>query len=198
MEPRLWARFLLLDLRVFGARAAPAERNMQRVMIVGQPGSGKSTLARMIGQATGLPVFHMDQIHWQPGWVERPHADKLRLAQEVEARPAWVFEGGLSATYRTRMARADLLIWLDVPVWRRLWRVTRRSLAGRGQNRPDLPSGCPEKLSNLPEFWRFIWTTRRSARVRILRLTQTARPGLEVVRLRTLSQTRRFLNQLSS
>ncbi len=44
---------------------------MQRVMIVGGPGSGKSTLARRLGANTGLPVFHMDHTHWQPGWIER-------------------------------------------------------------------------------------------------------------------------------
>lgn len=42
---------------------------MRRVMIVGHPGSGKSTLARAMGERTGLPVVHIDQIHWRPGWV---------------------------------------------------------------------------------------------------------------------------------
>lgn len=44
---------------------------MQRVMIVGGPGSGKSTLTRSVGAKLKLPVFHMDQIHWQENWVER-------------------------------------------------------------------------------------------------------------------------------
>jgi adenylate kinase family enzyme len=56
---------------------------MQRVMIVGQPGSGKSTLARKLGQRTGLPVIHIDTIHWQPGWVERSWDEKTRLCHEV-------------------------------------------------------------------------------------------------------------------
>jgi adenylate kinase family enzyme len=40
---------------------------MRRIMIVGQPGSGKSWLAGQIGKRLGLPVHHMDHIHWQPG-----------------------------------------------------------------------------------------------------------------------------------
>ncbi|MDF9757302.1 Mg-chelatase subunit ChlI [Pseudomonas hunanensis] len=67
---------------------------MQRVMIVGQPGSGKSTLARKLGEQTGLPVVHIDTIHWQPGWVERSPDEKTRLCREVEARERWIFEGG--------------------------------------------------------------------------------------------------------
>ena len=86
---------------------------MQRVMIVGQPGSGKSTLARKLGQRTGLPVIHIDTIHWQPGWVERSWDEKTRLCHEVEARECWIFEGGHSATWDNRVARADLLIWID-------------------------------------------------------------------------------------
>ena len=58
---------------------------MQRVMVIGQPGSGKSTFARSLGAATGLPVHHMDHIHWMSGWQERPRAEKLRMVREVEA-----------------------------------------------------------------------------------------------------------------
>lgn len=60
---------------------------MQRIMILGQPGAGKSWLARELGARTGLPVIHMDCIHWQPGWVERPLAEKLQLARAAEATP---------------------------------------------------------------------------------------------------------------
>ena len=48
---------------------------MKRVMINGGPGSGKSTLARALGNATGLPVYHMHQIYHMRGWQPRPHSD---------------------------------------------------------------------------------------------------------------------------
>ena len=40
---------------------------MERIMIIGCGGSGKSTLARVLGEKTGLPVVHLDQIWWAPG-----------------------------------------------------------------------------------------------------------------------------------
>ena len=61
---------------------------MQRVMIIGQPGAGKSTLARQVGDRLGLPVVHIDHIHWQAGWVERSRADKTRMCLAVEAGEA--------------------------------------------------------------------------------------------------------------
>ena len=131
-------------------------------MIVGGPGSGKSTLARALGAITGLPVRHMDRIHWLPGWVERPREEKVAMARAVEASERWVFEGGLSATYDTRAARADVLVWLDLPAALRLWRVVRRWATWRGATRPDLPSDCPERLD--PAFLSYI--VRSNARVR--------------------------------
>ena len=153
-------------------------------MIVGGPGSGKSMLARALGERTGLPVYHMDHIHYASGWVERSKAEKTRLTREVHALDEWIFEGGHSTTYPERVARADTLIWLDVPVGRRLVRVLRRTLRYRGTTRPDLPLGCPERLNlRTLEFFSFIWRTRRTSRTTLARIHDEARPRLRVVRL---------------
>jgi adenylate kinase family enzyme len=143
-------------------------------MIVGQPGSGKSTLARALGDVTGLPVIHIDRIHWQPGWVERSKAEKTRLCLEAEAGERWIFEGGHSSTWPSRLARADLLVWLDRPMPLRLWRVVRRALTQLGQTRPDMADGCPERFRSLPEFIHYIVTSARSQRAKIGRLVISA------------------------
>jgi len=53
------------------------------------------------------------------------------------------FEGGHSATWDNRIARADLLIWIDRSPVLRFWRVFLRTLTQRGSTRPDLPGGLP-------------------------------------------------------
>ncbi len=132
------------------ARSRPDPSPLRRVMVVGQPGSGKSTFARMLGAATGLPVVHIDHIHWMDGWVEREAAEKDRLTREVHARDAWIFEGGHSRTWPERLARADTLVWIDVGLALRTWRVLRRVATGYGRARPDMPAGCPERIDGVP------------------------------------------------
>lgn len=75
----------------FGLWRSVEMHHMKRVMIVGGPGSGKSTLARQLGAITGLPVFHMDHIHWKPHWVERDRADKDLMTRVVHAKDSWIF-----------------------------------------------------------------------------------------------------------
>ncbi|MDX8354683.1 AAA family ATPase [Cognatiyoonia sp. IB215182] len=169
---------------------------MQRVMICGGPGSGKSTLARILGELTGLPVFHMDQIHWKSGWVERSTDEKSTMCHAVHMQDEWIFEGGHSRTYAERVARADTFVWLDLPVVLRQWRVFRRTLQGYGQSRPDLPDGCPERFNKETlEFWRFIWRTRHTARAKLAAIA--ANPGhLTVHHLQTRSQVAAFIANL--
>ncbi len=155
---------------------------MKRVMVVGGPGSGKSTLAVALGRITGLPVFHMDQIHYKPGWIEQPRDAKIAAALAIEAGDKWIFEGGLSATYANRCARADTVIWLDLPVTLRLRRIVKRRVQYRGQTRPALPADCPERLN--AEFLTYIVHTRQSAREMIASAIAAA-PHLAVHHIRT-------------
>lgn len=168
---------------------------MQRIMIIGGPGSGKSTLARILGDRLALPVYHMDrEVHWLPGWVERAQEDKPALVYDIITRAEWVFEGGNATTYQARLDRADLLIWLDVPIWLRLLRVVRRSIVEWGKERADLQDGCAEDPRMLPEFIGFIWRTRKRSRGKMQALFETAH--LPKHRLAWLPQVHRFVQSL--
>lgn len=170
---------------------------MQRVMIIGAPGSGKSTLARSIGERTGLPVQHIDHIHYLSGWVDRVQEDKLALLHEVQVRERWIIEGGISETWAARAARADTLIWLDRPVGIRLRRVLARSWHYRGSTRPDLPDGCPERFNaQTYEFFKYIWRTRKRSRVKMEKLFVEARPEQVKHRLTSDGAVAEFLANL--
>lgn len=168
---------------------------MQRVMIIGQPGSGKSTLARQLGDKTFLPVVHIDHIHWKAGWVKRDRAEKSRMTLDVITQPAWIFEGGHSRTWPQRLARADTLIWLDLPVGLRLRRVLWRTVRDYGRTRPDLPHGCREQFS--AEFLSFIWRTRHSSRAKMRALYESVSADKTRYHLTSSVAVRRFMDGLA-
>ncbi len=168
-----------------------AERlaSMQRIVVMGPPGSGKSTLARQLGEQHGLPVFHLDQAFWQPGWIETPAECFRSKVERIAGLPAWVIDGNYTGTIGPRFAAADLVIYLDVPSWLSMLRLLRRILVSYGRVRADAAPGCPERFD--VAFLRLAWSWNRVRRARNLALAESFR-GCKLV-LRTRAERRRLL-----
>lgn len=126
----------------------------ERILIIGSPGSGKSTLARALADKTGLPVHHLDQLYWSPGWVEDDKTAWLARLRAALAGPRWIIEGNYGSTLEMRMTHADKVVLLDLSPWRCTWRVLRRTWQLRGKVRPDMAEGCPERFT-----FGFFWYT---------------------------------------
>ncbi len=63
---------------------------MQRLLVIGPCGAGKSTLSNVLGKKLDLPVFHMDQLNWRPGWIESSKDEiRARLA-DIVATERWM------------------------------------------------------------------------------------------------------------
>ena len=129
----------------------------KRILLIGCGGSGKSTLARTLGKKTGLPVVHLDQIYWTPGWqpLSREEFDE-KLTAELK-KPEWIIDGNFDRTIPLRLEYCDAVIFLDLPRLVCLFGVIRRVLLSYGRTRPDMGEGCPEKfdLSFLKWVWNF-------------------------------------------
>jgi adenylate kinase family enzyme len=140
---------------------------MQRVLVIGSPGAGKSTLAHKLADCTMLPLFHLDQMHWLPGWVERDRTEARTELAQVLTGERWIIEGNYGSILPMRLERADSVVWLDYPTWLCLKRVLKRWWQHRGRTRPDMTEGCPERLD--PEFlwyvllFRHNWGQRNAA-----------------------------------
>ena len=138
---------------------------MERVLVIGSPGAGKSTLATELARRTALPLFHLDKLHWKPGWVEPGQAEFDAVLTDVTAQPRWIIDGNYGRTLPLRLARADTVIDLDLPAWRCVIQAIGRVARSHGTVRPDMAPDCPERIDL--EFLHYIAAFRTRNRPRI-------------------------------
>ncbi len=168
---------------------------MKRVLVIGSSGAGKSTLAMAIAERTGLPLIHLDNEFWHPGWVETPAEDWPRKVVDLVARDAWVMDGNYSATFPIRMARADTIILTKRPRWLCLLRAMWRSAKYFGRVRPDLAEGCPERFSL--EFYKWIWDFPSRSEQKINEAMATIGAHATQIVIKSDSEARAFLDTFS-
>ena len=167
---------------------------MERVMIIGCGGAGKSTLARALGEKTGLPVVHLDQIWWEPGnWqhLEREEFDE-RLMVELR-KPRWILDGNFNRTIGLRLEVCDTVIYLDYPRLVCLKNWIGRVIKNWGHHRVDMARGCNERFD--PEMAKWIWQFNKKNRARYYALLRGA-AGKNVVILKSRRQARKYLDAL--
>ena len=137
-----------------------------KIAIIGYSGSGKSTLAQALAVAYNAPALYLDQVHWLPGWVERPAAEEQGMVERfLDQQDSWVIDGNYTKLhFARRMEEADRIVVLAFGRWTCLVRVVRRWLRWRGRTRASAAAGCPEKID--AEFIRWVLRdgrTRESA-----------------------------------
>lgn len=167
---------------------------MNRIMILGPCGSGKSTLACRLGQMLDLPSYHLDQLMWSAGWVERDECDWRPELEAIVRSPRWVIDGNDASTMELRLARADQVVFLEFSAARCLWRVIRRIWSARGTTRPDMAPDCPERFD--AGFLWYVATWHNRPRKRIERAL--AGHEDEVLYIRSPRELERWLASLSA
>lgn len=158
---------------------------MQRVLIVGSPGSGKSTLAKQLAVQTGVPLIHLDDLYWNPGWKQVERALWLSRLRMALAGERWIIDGNFSSTLLLRAYRADHVIFLQRPRLLCLWRAFWRELLGRyphGGHPPKWPSRA---------LMLDIWTFPPQGAWQLAQLRTV--PGLRLTVLHTDREVQAFL-----
>ena len=176
---------------------------MRRVSVVGTSGAGKSTFAASLAGVLGVSWVELDSVYHQADWTPLVVGEFRARVAAVASEPGWVIDGSYSVVRDLVWARADTVVWLDLPrrtVMRRLiWRTLRR-VAGR----VELWNGNRERWRNVftwddqESVIAWAWKTHGSRRSRYAaQLADPANSHLRVVRLRSPRAVRRFLRGVS-
>ena len=129
---------------------------MQRIAIVGAGGAGKTVLANRLAALLDLPVTHLDALRYAEDWDVVPEPEFVAAQRAVVAGDRWIVDGNSTASMPVRFARADTIIFLDLPPLFCLWSILRRRLRYRGGRHPD---GVHDRIT--VGSLRFVLTFRR-------------------------------------
>ena len=162
-------------------------------MIIGCSGSGKSTLARALKEKLGLPLVHLDQLFWEPGWqmtAKENFDHQLQMAVDMDR---WIIDGNYNRTIPMRLPKCDTIIYLDFSRWECLLGVFQRIIKNYGKVRPDMAEGCPERFDW--DFIKFVWNFNKNNRVRNYTYLASAKHAKHIV-LKSRKEVKAFLATL--
>ncbi|WP_158842311.1 adenylate kinase [Saccharothrix deserti] len=166
----------------------------RRIVVLGVSGVGKSTLAGALAPLVDGVHVELDAIQHGPDWTPPPVEEfRARLAAATEG-PAWVVDGNyINQTAEVLWHRADLVVWLDLPLRVIMLRLLRRTTI-RIVRRTELWNGNREGPGaligpNSVLSWAFHAHRRHQAEYP----DRFARTGVPWVRLRSAGEVRRWL-----
>jgi adenylate kinase family enzyme len=173
----------------------PLPRRPERVLIAGVSGVGKTSLAKRVSDVLGIQHTELDALFHGEAWV--PREGFLADVHALAAAEAWITEWQYAAARPILAARADLVLWLDLPFFTvTLPRVVRRTIRRRAR-REVLWNGNTEPplrtfLTDPEHIVRWAWTTRNKYRAEVPEFG-SSRPQLTVVRLQSQRKVESWL-----
>jgi adenylate kinase family enzyme len=108
---------------------------MKKIIIIGCPGGGKSTFARSLHKKTGIPLYYLDMMYWNP--------DKTKVAKEsfrselaqILLKDSYIIDGNYRSTMEIRLQACDTVFFLDYDTETCISGVISRM----GKPRADMP-----------------------------------------------------------
>lgn len=171
----------------------PVGREMKRVAIFGNAGGGKSTLAKRLAGLTGLPLHPLDLIQFKPGGGKVPHGEYLNAHAALLRQDEWIIDGfGDVPSAWERFARADTLVYIDLPLITHARWVTKRLIQGLFVTPEGWPANPPMWSSTMSSY-RVLWACHRGLTPHYRRLVGEAAAAKQVCHLKSPAEMNAFL-----
>lgn len=99
-----------------------------KIYIIGIVASGKTSLAKMLTRHYDIPSYEVDVIvHPRDGKIQkRYHEDQVAYMKTLDQAGDWLVEGTYRKSCDYLLDQADLIVFLDPPLWLRRLRILTR------------------------------------------------------------------------
>jgi adenylate kinase family enzyme len=174
--------------------AEPRTVVARRVLLIGPTGSGKTTVAAVLSRRSGLGRIELDRLLLGPDWSRLPQEEfRARIAECIVG--GWIIDGNYAGVRDMLWSRADVVVWLDLPIHAVLLRLIPRTLV-RLVRREDLGGGNREGVGRLLSRQSILWwavRSHRDLRQEYERAVQVYGERVPVVRLTSAAAQRQWL-----
>jgi adenylate kinase family enzyme len=170
---------------------------MKRVAVFGNAGGGKSTLARRLAELTRLPLYTVDEMRFADGG-DKPATQEAFLKTHAELMRAdeWIIDGfGSVALVFERLAAADTLVYLDLPLVTHHWFVTKRLVQGLFAPPPGWPTNTPVWVSSMQSY-KVLWLCHLRLTPRYRQFVAEAAASKRVHHLKSRGEVAAFLDAI--
>ncbi len=171
---------------------------VKKIAVIGCAGSGKTYVTFKLHEKLALPVVHLDQYHWLPGWQRIDEQVFTKAHHDLCAQERWIIEGIYFRHVRERIQAADAIIFLDISRWTCLFNVIKRAVLNCGKEIPGNPEGCKQQIFSYKflEFLSWIWNFNNKHRQTVLDTLVEFKDSKQIFIMTSQQQVQDFLKVL--
>ena len=171
----------------------------RRILVIGSSGSGKSTFSRELSRIRGIPLYHLDKIYWRSGWNPIPEEVFNEEMMKILPKEEWILDGNYSQSLANRIQFSETVIFLDFKWPVCAFRVIRRNIKNRWNQRTDITEGCEEKFNHdFYELLKYIRNFPKTDRIKIIKLLEANAYEKEIIIFSNSTSVRQYLQRIAN
>ena len=95
-------------------------------------GSGKTTLANKLSKKLNINHYELDDIYWKRKYdLKRTNLECEKRLEKISKKKKWIIEGVYSKWIEPGIKESDMVVWLDPPFFKLVYRIIFRKLKRR-------------------------------------------------------------------
>ena len=102
-------------------------KKRDRIYILGPPGAGTTYLSNKISKILNIPPYDTDDVRFIKKFTKaRTKKKRKKIMDKIIRRKKWIIDARGTDWDRHAMLKADLIVWINTPPLKRVFRIIKR------------------------------------------------------------------------